>query len=805
MSTSATAKKRAAMKKAEAKAAAKAAKQRDRDLQALRDIADDVIESDFVPYACLLDPHTIVTKDGELLQTLKITGASGDDASSRELRKALRKAVRDTLPDSGYAIWLHTLRRKQAAAAEKPFPDAFSQAVNQAWGSRRSGITDFVNELYVTVVKAGESSKFLDKHNLIQSLIPKRDRIRRTQALDTMNGELTRAVDAMQQAMGYYGAKRLGIVEREGVMYSEQLEFLEKLTNLEARPMEVPVRDLSQVLTSGEITFGFNAMEVRTAAGVRRFAALMTLKEYKESTLAGIDQFLEIPCEIIISQCFNFIENEAARESYAKQARYLAMSKDKELAQWMEIDRLTDPKATDEGKDFGEQQTLLFLIAPSVAELEVNVRLVRKAMARLGMVIVREDLRFEECYWSLLPGNFQFVVRKMPVDTDHIAGFANLQAVPMGNREGSAWGPPVTMLYTAQRSPYFFNFQRGETAHTVLLGKRGTDRTQFLHFLLAQSRKLPVSIWYLDGHGEGKPFIEAMGGQYLTAGRDLALNPFSLPETPANREFLAMWVSTLVDPSGQHLTRDGMAYYQSLVDQVLALPREQRRLSALLPIAMASDAGIGAAIQTYCEGGVYGTLFDSPTDNFLPGQVSGWDVSRQMGRTATRVPLASYLLHRLTNAITGMPTLLVMGEGFELMDNPLFGSRAGEWCDYVNTQQVAAIFTTADIARSGGLALSSAISKRAATLFAMADTHPDAEYQMAFGCRQEEMGILAYMAANRHQILQKRGEETLLIQMDYSLFPAETLATLNGEGGQAAAAALTPAEELAILLGIKSA
>ena len=44
----------------------------ERDLQSFREIADDVIESDFVPYACLYNPTTIITKDGELLQTIKI-------------------------------------------------------------------------------------------------------------------------------------------------------------------------------------------------------------------------------------------------------------------------------------------------------------------------------------------------------------------------------------------------------------------------------------------------------------------------------------------------------------------------------------------------------------------------------------------------------------------------------------------------------------------------------------------------------------------------------------------------------------
>jgi preprotein translocase SecF subunit len=44
--------------------------------------------------------------------------------------------------------------------------------------------------------------------------------------------------------------------------------------------MPVPDQDLSHYLTSGDITFGFDAMEVRTAEGKRRFAAILTIIGY---------------------------------------------------------------------------------------------------------------------------------------------------------------------------------------------------------------------------------------------------------------------------------------------------------------------------------------------------------------------------------------------------------------------------------------------------------------------------------------------------------------------------------------------
>lgn len=782
---------------------AKPSKNREQDdLQTMRDIADDVIESDFVPYACLYDPATIVTKDGELLQTIKITGLGFESAASGDLRGAIRQAINKCLPDDSYAIWLHTLRRRQTHVATSEFPDNFSAQVDEAWKASHPASTFFVNELYISVVKAGEPAKLRDRKTLLQSLSPKLDRTLRTKELDRMHVELTNTTQAMLGILNASGARLLTVVERDGVFYSEQIEFLEKLINLEERPMPVPERDLSQVLTSGEITFGFNAMEVRTADEHRRFAAILTLKEYKESTLNGIDQFLEIPCEVIVTQCFSFTGAEASREAYAKLARYLTISGDKELAKWIEIDRLMQGDGAARQREFGEQQTSLFLIAPSVKQLETNVRMVQRALNKLGMVVIREDLRFEECYWAQLPGNFPFVCRKRPIDTQHIAGFANLQSAPMGIAGGSVWGPPVSIFSTVQNAPYFFNFHRAGNAHTVVLGKPGAGRTSFTHFLLAQARRLPISIWYLDARGRAEQTIKAMGGQYLAPGTPaLRLNPFQLPETPANHEFLALWFSTLIDPYGNNLNASSLSFFKSLVTQLLQLPRDQRRLSLLLPIARDADPLLGQSLARFCAGGEYGELFDMPTDTFTPGALTGWDISRWMKDPLTRIPLTAYLLHRLTTQLDGKPTLIVLDEGFKQLDNPLFASRAAGWCDYLTQKNAACMFITDDIGHSGAIPFTPSVMQKVATLFAFGDTMPDAEYQMGFGFTPTDISSLIYIAKSNYHVLQKRGTETTVLRMDLAGLSDAARMTLSGK----AAAPTSPADHLAELMGYKPA
>jgi type IV secretion system protein VirB4 len=770
-----------------------------KDLESFKDISDDVIESDFVPYACLYDPSTVVTKDGELLQTIKITGMGYDAHAEGNLRTAIRRAIKQSIPSDAYAIWLHTLRRKQPGAARTHFPDSFSGKLDEAWRAQQPSATTYSNELYLTLVRASSDVALKNKKLLLQSIFPQRDIAQHEEELQSSLKEITATSDAMLARLAAFGARRLTMVERDGIFYHEQLEFLEKLINLEERPMPMPERDLSHVLTSGEITFGFNAMEVRTATGVRRFAAILTVKDYKEATLAGIDKFLAIPCELIVSQCFDFTGAAQAQESYEKQARYLRYSGDNELAKWMEMDRLMESQAEDARMAYGQQQTTIFLISPGVNQLESNVRMVQRALNRLGIIVVREDLRFEECYWSQLPANFPFITRKQAVDTDHLAGFVNLQAAPMGNAVGSPWGAPITLFHSAQDAPYYFNFHRQANAHTILLGSPTHSATSMAHFLLAQTRKLPVAIWYLDGRGRAAPFLNAMGASALQPGTpQCKLNPLQLPATPENREFIAMWLATLIDPSGRQLTKTMVGFLQTVVDQVLALPPVNRRMANVIALLRDADAVLAATVQPYAQGGAYGELFDMPEDTFTTASLAAWDISRYMADPATRVPLTGYLMHRLTAAINNQPTLIVLSDAFALFNTPLMSTRVGGWCDYLSQKNAAAMLLSDDVEASATYGFTGALAARAANLIALPTREAGAGYGMGYGMSAADVSTLHYLTSQPPSVLLKRGDEAVVLRAPLDALPADLLQPLSGK---VPAREASPADTLAALMG----
>src|SRR5438876_975932 len=73
---------------------------------------------EFIPYYCHYNAHTLLTKNGEVLQVIKITTnragleyESSTDASSI-VREAIRTAVGQHVDTDKIAIWFHTVRKR---------------------------------------------------------------------------------------------------------------------------------------------------------------------------------------------------------------------------------------------------------------------------------------------------------------------------------------------------------------------------------------------------------------------------------------------------------------------------------------------------------------------------------------------------------------------------------------------------------------------------------------------------------------------------------------------------------------------
>jgi type IV secretion system protein VirB4 len=744
-------------------------------------IDHEVIEQDFVPYACHYNPNTILTKNGELLQVIRITGFAFEALTNdiRDLRQTIREAIRQSVQSTDFAISIHTVRRAANIQPQGEYPEDFSRILNAAWVEHNHWDNQYLNEIFITILHQGEQASITNPGTLLRGLFPMAEIKARDAYLEQAHAALDETVLNIMRVMNEYGAHRLGLIEDNGVIYSEPLKFLDKLVTLTDEDVPLQEKGLDDVLAQHvDVAFGNNVMEVRNyKARKTRYGALLTLKEYHEISLNALGRLLQMPIEFVITQSFDFINANKALECFEHQAEIYEMSGARELAQ---ASGITSIMTSNRGEvtDFGEHQITIFIMADTVELVEKHLRLCLREFSNIGMSLLREDLMLEEGYWAQLPGNFPFLKRLRPTNTARIGGFALLNNLPSGRANNTHWGPALTLFYTAAATPYFFNFHIGSNGHTMLIGPRGAGKTVLMNFLLSEARKVQPKMFYFDYDRASEIFIRSLNGDYhrlheldhMSQPLSPAMNPLQLPDTPGNRTFLIVWLECLLQDAAPGIERYREQFWPHLaaaVEHIYTLPREERRLATLADFARLREERIGIYLAEWHSTGRYASLFDHATDALdLSNPVIGFNLTEVMRDKRMKAPVVAYLLHRVMNELDGYPAIVVLDEAWQLLDNPLFASRLGGWLEKLRASNAIALLATEQVEEIDKSDLNPTIMEHIATQIYLANPSADAAYMETFGLTQQEVVYVTAMEARRRHFLLKRGRESIVAELN---------------------------------------
>lgn len=477
-----------------------------------------VPDEDFIPYVCHYDPKTILTKNGELLQVIRITGFNNNSVAAQliSLRDSVRDAITDHVKNTEFALWFNTIRRKKNISPKGEFPDFFSKKIDDIWTEENNWHDQYVNELYITIIIEGLDSSIVNMNSFMRSFSYFTTKSLHQNFLQEAHVKLSKLGEDILKSIEEYGAKFLSIKEWEGVIYSEPMRFFGKIVNLYEERYPLSANDISSDLSGHKIAFGNRELEV-SGEGHKNFGAILSLKEYFEVSTESLDRILQLPFEFIITQSFDFAFTKKDLEHQEYQNYVLQVSGDESLRQLSGLANFMESKH-DLPTDYGKLQTTIMIISETQKQLEDDIKMATERFNSLGLVAVREDLFLEHCFWAQLPGNFRYLARQKIINTYRIGGFAALHNFPDGSIAGNHWGPAVTVFRTVLNTPYFFNFHDRDLGHSLILGPKNSGKTMLLNFLLAQSRRFNNKIFYFDFNNKAKCFIKALGGKYYAVG-----------------------------------------------------------------------------------------------------------------------------------------------------------------------------------------------------------------------------------------------------------------------------------------------
>jgi type IV secretion system protein VirB4 len=747
-------------------------------------IAREATAGKHLPYARHVDDVTIETRDGLLLQTIRLGGLLFETADTDELnyRAELRDAMLKTIGSSRFAVYHHVVRRRAEAALEARYPDEFSRHLDARWRERLASREMYVNELFLTIVRRP-----------LQGRVGLLDRLRNLAAPTASDraaafAQEKRALDAASEmliaALGSYSPRLLSVYEGEDGHRSEPLEFLSCLYNGVLRPVVLPHGDLGQHLPSRRISFGEDAFELGPSGNLERsFGAVVSIKDYPGQTLPGMfDELYRMPFEMTVSQSFAFVERGEALGRMNLALRRMRSGEDEALSLRAELGQAKDDVAVGRA-GFGEHHTTVTLHAASLEALDSQVAEVTAVLADLGIVAVREDIALEPAFWAQFPGNFRYIARKGLVSTGNFAGLASLHNFPVGRPHGNHWGDAVTLFETTAAGPYFFNFHQNDLGNFTVIGPSGSGKTVVLNFLLAQARKFAPRIVFFDKDRGAELFVRAIGGQYdrLRPGQPSGLNPLQLENNPVNRQFLIDWLTMLTGGA----EGDEIETIKDAIEANFSQPRPHRRLAHLVELFRGHKrprAGdLYARMRPWWGEGERAWLFDNAEDlTDLSAATVGFDMTAILDDPAVRTPALYYLFHRVEERLDGTPAIIVVDEGWKALDDEVFVRRIKDWEKTIRKRNGIVGFATQSAQDALESRIASAIIEQAATQIFMINPKARAEdYIDGFGLTPHEYELVRTLPDSSHCFLVKRGNESVVLRLNLT-GEQELLTILSG-------------------------
>lgn len=531
---------------------------------------------DFIPVVCHYDPHTLLTKNGELLQTIQINGLHSEKISKNlfNLRTVVREAIKGATNHEKFAFWIHTIRRKDNLDDNEGYEKLLSANIHDIWRRENYWDDKFVNCLYITIVHGGPEVKVTNLNSWLNSLSTKAISDFEEKYFTISHQELDQTTNEILNALKEYGAHRLEIYEEDGVYYSDPMFLYRRIMQINEEKCPIPNADISSVLASHHYAVGSDKLEVIGHDG-KKFATLLSIKEYKDVSAESIDRFLQTPIEMIATEVFYFVPRENAIKNFEEQNYILELSKDSELRELKGLNTMMDKN---QNISFCHQQISFMLASDDLKTLDEQVEQASSTLSKIGLMHVREDINLEKTFWAQLPANFAFLTRMKPTLFSNAAALASLHNFPIGNQY-NPWGKGVTLLNTEKGTPYFMNFHdQTNKGTTCIFGPKETGKTTLLNFFISEADKYSPTTLYLTDRMDSGLYIKARGGRWFQRNKTI-INPFLCEDTENNRNFIFHFFTIIAKHYFDPLSENELDILKTISESIFALPTQERKLS----------------------------------------------------------------------------------------------------------------------------------------------------------------------------------------------------------------------------------
>ena len=117
--------------------------------------AKEAHAGDRLPYARLVDPQTLLLRDGALMGALQVPGLlfETEDTDALNQHALTREVLLRSNLDARFVLYHHVVRRRVSVSLEASFDDPLAAHIDRRWRDKLGSGSLFVNDQFVTLVR----------------------------------------------------------------------------------------------------------------------------------------------------------------------------------------------------------------------------------------------------------------------------------------------------------------------------------------------------------------------------------------------------------------------------------------------------------------------------------------------------------------------------------------------------------------------------------------------------------------------------------------------------------------------------
>ncbi|MBP6030968.1 MAG: conjugal transfer protein TrbE [Sphingobium sp.] len=729
--------------------------------------------ADFLPWAALVATSVVLNKDGSFQRTARFRGPDLDSATPAELvatTARLNNALRRL--GSGWAIFVEAQRLPALDYPDSVFPDPASALVDMERREQfREEGAHFESRYFLTLLwmppaedaaraegwlYEGRANGGVDPGELLRAFTDRSNRLLRLVEGFVPEVRWLDDAETLTYLHSTISTKRQRIRVPETPMHLDALLADEPLTGgLEPRLGSQHLRTLT-VIGFPSATFPGLLDELNRLAFDYRWAtraimldktdATKVLTRIRRQWFAKRKSVAAILKEVMTNEASTLLDSDASNKAA-----------DADMA-------LQELGSDHVGQAYVTATVTVWDADPALAA--EKLRQVEKVIQGRDFTVIAEGMNAIEAWLGSLPGHVYANVRQPPISTLNLAHLIPLSAVWAGPERDEHFGqPPLLYGKTEGSTPFRFSLHQGDVGHTLIVGPTGAGKSVLLALMAMQFRRYETAqIFAFDFGGSIRAAALAMGGDWQDLGGGLsdedspvALQPLARVHDMAERAWAAEWLAAILTAEGVVVDPQAKDLLWSALTSLASAPVVERTITGLA--VLIQNQQLKQALGPYCVGGPWGRLLDAEVEYLGQADVQAFETEGLVGAGAAPAVL-SYLFHRIEGRLDGSPTLIIIDEGWLVLDSPAFAAQLREWLKTLRKKNASVIFATQSLADIETSAIAPAIIESCPTRIFLPNERA-VEPQIAaiyerFGLNARQIEILSRATLKRDYYCQSR-------------------------------------------------